>query len=211
MELDGGVLLLYYILSILATISVLSIFVTLFVAFSLYGNRATVKKSKHTFFATGSMVAFYGLYFTVMQLGWGGFRYVYDSDAAFYINTALIISATALVVAGAIINLSGRLQLKDNWANQIKIYEGQTLVTGGIYKTIRHPLYTSLILLFIGGSLAYKNLLCAALTAFVFFPSIYYRAKQEELLLCDEFTEYSAYMEKTGMFFPKINLHRSGQ
>lgn len=201
---SGLLLLLYYILSILITISVVSLFVTLFIDFSIYGNKAAVKKSRRSIVATGSIVGFYGVFFTVLQFGWGSFHYSNLSGAFFYVNIFVILLAAAMIVTAAILNILGRLQLKGNWANQISIYEGHTLVTGGVYKAVRHPLYTAIILMLFGGCLAYKNLLCAALTAFVFIPSMYYRAKQEENLLREEFAEYEGYIKNTGMFFPKL-------
>ena len=205
MVLSDLTLLLYYIFSILNTISVFSIFTTLFIDFTIYGSKATIKKSKRSFVATGSMLSFYGIYFAFMQLHLGAFSFANRSQIEFYLNAASIVLATFLVVTGATINILGRLRLSDNWANQIKIYKEHTLVTEGVYKLIRHPLYTALILFFAGGSLAYKNILCAALTLFIFVPFISYRAKQEEKLLLDEFLEYEKYMQKTGMLLPKIS------
>jgi len=69
---------------------------------------------------------------------------------------------------------------------------------------VRHPLYASIMLMLFGGSIAYRNWLSAVLTAFVFIPFMYYRAKQEETLLQEEFTEYEEYKNTTGMFFPKL-------
>jgi protein-S-isoprenylcysteine O-methyltransferase Ste14 len=109
-----------------------------------------------------------------------------------------------MIVAGAIINLLGRVQLKGNWTNHIKIYESHSLVNRGIYNVVRHPLYASIMLMLFGGSVAYRNWLSAALTAFVFIPFMYYRAKQEEVLLLEEFTEYVEYKKTTGMFLPKL-------
>jgi len=204
MELRDELLLLYYILSIVITLSVLSVFVTLFIDFSIYDNKTSVKKKKRSIVATSSIVCFYGVFFTILQLRWGGFSYTNRTGAFFYLNNIAILLASAMIIAAAILNILGRLQLKDNWANQIEIFEKHKLVTAGVYKTIRHPLYTSLILMLLGGCLAFKNLLCAALTAFIFIPSMYYRAKLEEKLLREEFTEYDEYVKKTGMFLPKI-------
>ncbi|MGK0469242.1 MAG: protein-S-isoprenylcysteine O-methyltransferase Ste14, partial [Clostridium sp.] len=39
---------------------------------------------------------------------------------------------------------------------------------------------------------------------FIFIPFMYYRAKQEETLLIQTFSEYNDYIKRTGMFFPKI-------
>ena len=101
-------------------------------------------------------------------------------------------------------NILGRLSLGRNWANHIKIYSDHVLVSGGVYNIVRHPLYASLIWMFLGASLVYFNYLAFLAIAFVFSPFMYYRAKQEEELLLKEFEEYNAYQQKVGMFFPKI-------
>ena len=109
-----------------------------------------------------------------------------------------------LVVAGAAVNILGRLALGRNWANHIKIYNDHSLVVNNVYGFVRHPLYASLIWMFLGASLVYFNFLAFLANALVFVPFMYYRAKQEEELLAKEFEKYKDYQKKVGMFFPKI-------
>jgi len=56
----------------------------------------------------------------------------------------------------------------------------------------------------LSGSLMYANLVAAVATLAIFVPFMYIRARQEELLLAQEFSEYEAYRQRTGMFFPKL-------
>lgn len=98
----------------------------------------------------------------------------------------------------------GRFRLGSNWANQVKIYKNQTLVTHGPYGFVRHPLYASLILMFYGGCLVYPNYLAFLANTLIFIPFMYYRAKQEEILLSKTFKEYKKYQKEVGMLFPKI-------
>jgi protein-S-isoprenylcysteine O-methyltransferase Ste14 len=114
------------------------------------------------------------------------------------------IFGSILVIAGCYVNVMGRFQLKDNWANQVVIYYNHTHVTNGVYHFVRHPLYASIIWMLIGGSLIYSDYASLISVLFVFVPMMYYRAKQEEKLLTDEFSGYSKYKLNTGMFFPKI-------
>ena len=204
MALNEGIYAFYYALSFIITLSVISLFVTLLIDFAFYGDKSAVKINKRSIVATSSIAGFYAVYYAVLQLGWGSFSFVYRNSADLYVNFSLIIFAAAMIVAGAAVNILGRLQLKNNWSNQIKIYKEHALITRGVYKMIRHPLYTSIMLMLCGGCLAYKNILCVALTAFVFVPFMYYRARQEESLLRAEFSEYARYMADTGMFFPKL-------
>lgn len=200
-------------LSSVIILSVIAVFIAVFVDFIKYNSKAEVKKSKRSIVATGSMIGFYFVYYLVLRFQLGAFR-VWNPDIDGCVitgtmimeNTAVVLGliGTTIIVAGALLNIIGRLQLKSNWANHIKIYENHSLVNRGIYKAVRHPLYASIILMLFGGSIAYRNWLSVVLTAFVFIPFMYYRAKQEEILLREEFAEYEEYIKTTGMFFPKL-------
>jgi len=178
-------------------LSVVAVFAAIFADFAKYGQKVA-KKSKRSIVATGSMMGFYAVYYLVLRFGPGYFDFV-----NIYIIFIAVLG-TAMVFAGAVLNIIGRLQLGGNWANHIKIYENHVLANRGVYKIVRHPLYASIMLMLLGGSLAYRNWLSAAMTAFVFVPFMYFRAKQEEALLQEEFAEYEEYKKTTGMFFPKL-------
>jgi protein-S-isoprenylcysteine O-methyltransferase Ste14 len=82
--------------------------------------------------------------------------------------------------------------------------ESAELKTDGLYKWIRHPIYTGLMLTTLGialeaGSVA--KLFFAAALMFLFD----YKAKYEESLLIKRFPEYRAYMSTTGRFVPRLN------
>jgi len=111
---------------------------------------------------------------------------------------------SALLIVGAIVNIRGRLRLGKNWANQVVIYQDQTLITTDVYRLVRHPLYASLIWMFAGASLVYGNYLAFLANALIFLPFMTYRAKQEERSLANEFKNYNEYQQKVGMFFPKL-------
>lgn len=175
--------------------SVVALFIAVFVDFELYNKKGNTKKSKKSIVATGTMTLFFIIYYIIIRtkIGSIGFR-----------NDFFDIMGTLFVGTGSIINIIGRFQLKENWSNHIKIYEGHSLVRHGVYKIVRHPLYASIMLMLFGGSIFYSNILSAFLTAFIFIPFMYYRAKQEEAFLIQEFAEYKNYKNNVGMFFPKI-------
>jgi protein-S-isoprenylcysteine O-methyltransferase Ste14 len=82
--------------------------------------------------------------------------------------------------------------------------ENAELKTDGLYKWMRHPIYTGLMLTTLGialeaGSVA-KLLFVAALM--VLFD---YKAKYEESFLIKRFPEYRSYMSSTGRFVPRLN------
>ena len=44
------------------------------------------------------------------------------------------------MVIGTVFNVCGRVYLKSNWADHVRIYDDQQLVTTGPYRIVRHPL-----------------------------------------------------------------------
>ena len=97
-------------------------------------------------------------------------------------------------------------QLGINWSPILEIKENQKLIKDGVYKYIRHPMYTQLLL----WNILQGILLCnyfveffGILTMVIFYFS---RINSEEELMIEEFgEEYIKYMENTGRLFPKFN------
>ena len=78
------------------------------------------------------------------------------------------------------------------------------LVTNGIYRYIRHPLYTVGSSLFISFGMMADNWFIAALGILVFIVMAK-RTPQEEANLIEKFgNEYREYMKHTGRFLPKL-------
>jgi protein-S-isoprenylcysteine O-methyltransferase Ste14 len=110
-----------------------------------------------------------------------------------------------MVIIGASISITARRELGTNWAHafEYQVKQQQTMVTSGIYKYIRHPIYTGIILGFIGGELVAKSYL--ALLGIVLIIGAYHQAKLEEKLLLSHYKEsYRKYINKTRMFIPYL-------
>jgi len=87
----------------------------------------------------------------------------------------------------------------------VAINEKQNLIQNGVYKHIRHPMYTSHLLWGIGNALVFANWIVgpAMLIAFILF--LPQRIKREEKLLIEEFgSKYEDYIKKTGALFLKL-------
>lgn len=166
--------------------------------FFLYGKRGGEKTGQRSIVATASMLGFVGGYYLVLKFKVGVVPF------SRYTVEMLMVVGTMMLVIGAIINIWGRLLLRSNWANHIKIFDDHELITIGPYGFVRHPLYASIILMLIGGSMVHRNWLALLLTMIVFTPAMVYRARQEEVLLEKEIADYSDYKRRTGMLFPKV-------
>lgn len=101
----------------------------------------------------------------------------------------------------------GLTLILNGWYNIYKKYWSKEkgkgeLVTSGIYKYIRHPQYTGLLLLSLGMLIEW-----ATLPLLIMFPVMVYMyvrlARREEKDMLGEFGEaYERYMTKTKMFIP---------
>lgn len=187
------------IMQTIIALSVFALFVSIFLDFTFFSRRRDVKKEKRSVVDTGTMTLFFFIFYLIIWSKAGNINVKSQ-----YIKDTVIILGTAAITSGCVINIHGRLNLGRNWANHIKIYSGHTLIQTGMYKLVRHPLYASIILMFYGASLVYRNAISFAAVTLIFIPFMYYRAKQEEKLLLQNFSEYESYKNKTGMFIPKF-------
>ncbi len=159
-----------------------------------------VNKEKKSVVETGSMSAFAVAMYFILMFGIG--RYKIENPL---LNVSIAVGML-FVHAGCVANIVGRLNLGKNWGNHIRIYDDHSFSRKGMYRIVRHPLYSSIILMFFGAGLIYSNYLCFLATTVIFIPAMYYRAKQEENLLKEKFSEYRLYQKEVGMLFPKVRL-----
>jgi len=80
---------------------------------------------------------------------------------------------------------------------------GVGAVTGGVYRRIRHPQYSALILASLGMLLIWPRFLVLFSTAFVVLAYVLL-ARSEERACLRAFPDYAEYMTRTGMFFPRL-------
>lgn len=187
-----------FIINAIILVCVFLVLLAILIDFTEFHLKPNFKKQKKSIVETGTMFMFFLLFYYFIRFNVGWLEITNDSLRIITVGLGLTI-----LILGCIINIIGRLSLKDNWSNQIKIYQDHSLVISGVYGYFRHPLYASLIMMFFGASLVYSNWLSGIATLVIFIPFMYYRAKQEEYLLANEFSNYSNYQKKVGMFFPK--------
>ena len=92
---------------------------------------------------------------------------------------------------------------RDNFHIQPKLKEGCQLVTTGAYNYIRHPMYTSVILMMFGVLVSTPTLLELLLFTTLILVLVL-KAKREERLWCGHDEAYIEYKRRTKLFIPYI-------
>lgn len=109
------------------------------------------------------------------------------------------------LVFGVYISISGREALGTNWTAgyEYQIKRDHLLIKEGIYKYIRHPIYTGMLLIFFGAEIIIQSYLF--LFVVLIFLQFLYWARREEILLTYHFgKEYKIYMKSSKMFIPFV-------
>jgi protein-S-isoprenylcysteine O-methyltransferase Ste14 len=92
-----------------------------------------------------------------------------------------------------------------NWSPSLELREGHELVTEGVYRSVRHPMYASMWLWGVAQALLLQNWIAGWASLVMFMPLYLLRVPREERMMLDEFgEEYRAYMDGTGRVIPRL-------
>lgn len=108
-------------------------------------------------------------------------------------------------IFGIIISLASIFALNKNLSVFPTPKQNSELIQSGIYKYIRHPIYSGILFFTFGFSIYSENTL-RLLIFFTLFILFRFKAAYEERLLQDKFSNYVAYKKKTGIFLPGLKL-----
>jgi protein-S-isoprenylcysteine O-methyltransferase Ste14 len=108
------------------------------------------------------------------------------------------------MIAGSILRLVPVFILGRRFSGLVAIQRGHTLVTDGLYKTIRNPSYLGLIVSSLGWVLVFRSGAGIVLVALMMVPLVA-RMNAEEKLLHEHFgSQYDAYCAHTWRLIPGI-------
>ena len=92
-----------------------------------------------------------------------------------------------------------------NWSPSLQLREGHELVTEGVYRYVRHPMYASEWLWSIAQALLLQNWVAGWAGLALFTPLYIMRVPREEQMMLDRFgAEYRSYMNRTGRIVPQL-------
>jgi protein-S-isoprenylcysteine O-methyltransferase Ste14 len=96
-------------------------------------------------------------------------------------------------------------ELGRNWSITLEIRERHKLVCTGPYAVIRHPMYTSFMLMGLGQAFLLSNWVAGAAGLIGFAVLFFLRVNKEERMMLENFgPEYRAYMERTKRIIPYL-------
>ena len=114
-------------------------------------------------------------------------------------------TGVALAVAGLAFTWWARLHLGRDWSAAVTLKENHRLVRSGPYAVTRHPIYTGILIAFLGSAMVYdaspQALLGLALVAFGFALKL----RQEERFLTQRFGDaYEEYRAEVPALVPRV-------
>ncbi|MEK6921635.1 MAG: isoprenylcysteine carboxylmethyltransferase family protein [Nanoarchaeota archaeon] len=123
---------------------------------------------------------------------------LYEGENLYYLGIVLFIIGYAL-------RLTARIELHKQFSVFVALQKEHKLVTTGMYKYVRHPIYTAGIISFAGFILIMNSVLSLLMAVFLVFPAVMYRIYIEEQMLIGHFgNEYVEYKKKVKALIPWI-------
>jgi protein-S-isoprenylcysteine O-methyltransferase Ste14 len=121
------------------------------------------------------------------------------------VNHFLAGFAVPLIIGGLIVRWVAILQLGNSFTVDVAITNTAGLKTDGIYKRIRHPSYSGILMIIVGFSAIMSSLYSFLVLVIPVFTAIIYRISIEEKVLLNEFGEsYHKYSADTKKLIPFI-------
>ena len=111
---------------------------------------------------------------------------------------------TATMVVALWMFRRSHVDLGRHWSISLEVREGHRLITHGVYRRIRHPMYLAIWLWSLAQLLLLENWLagCAALVTFA--PMYILRTPREEALMLETFgDEYRSFIARSGRILPR--------
>jgi protein-S-isoprenylcysteine O-methyltransferase Ste14 len=91
------------------------------------------------------------------------------------------------------------------WSVTLEVRENHRLISQGIYRRVRHPMYSALFLYAVGQALVVPNWVAGPSYLVAFGILFACRIRAEEQMMVDAFgDEYVAYMERTKRLVPNV-------
>lgn len=127
------------------------------------------------------------------------------SFAEYPLRTGPLVAGVLCFVVGLWLFDRSHADLGPNWSITLEVREQHRLITHGVYRCIRHPMYTALFLYSVGQALVLPNWLAGPSYLVTFGILFACRVRAEERMMLEQFgDEYAAYMARTQRLVPRF-------
>ncbi|MEL6666781.1 MAG: protein-S-isoprenylcysteine O-methyltransferase [Pseudomonadota bacterium] len=146
------------------------------------------------------LVSFGGTILPALHLTTGAFEfanYQLPNWAAYW--------GAGLLILGLWLFRRSHADLGQNWSVTTELRDGQKLITSGVYKTIRHPMYSAIWILFLTQPLFVHNWIAGVSGPIAFAAMYFIRVPYEEKMMRERFGEaYDDYCLRSGRVLPRV-------
>jgi protein-S-isoprenylcysteine O-methyltransferase Ste14 len=127
------------------------------------------------------------------------------SFAEYSLGTGPFVAGVMCLVIGLWLFYRSHSDLGTNWSVTLEVREQHRLITQGIYRHIRHPMYLAIALYSIGQALVIPNWVAGPSNLIAFAILLALRLRAEERMMVEEFgDEYAAYSARTKRLIPGV-------
>ena len=160
-----------------------------------------VAKSYKTPLETGLLVlAWVGFLVPLIWVASPAFRF-----AEYPLRTGPLVAGVMCFVIGLWLFYRSHADLGTNWSITLEVREGHRLITQGVYRWVRHPMSSALVLYSIGQAFVIPNWVAGLSNLFAFTVLFALRVGAEERMMAQQFgNEYAAYTARTKRLIPYV-------
>ena len=160
-----------------------------------------VAKSHKTPLETGLLVlAWVGFLVPLIWVASPVFRF-----AEYPLRTGPLVAGVMCFVIGLWLFSRSHADLGTNWSITLEVREGHRLITQGVYRRVRHPMYSALALYSVGQALVIPNWVAGLANLVAFAVLFALRVGAEERMMAQQFgSEYAAYAARTKRLVPRV-------
>ena len=127
------------------------------------------------------------------------------SFAEYPLRLGPLVAGVVCLVVGLWLFYRSHADLGTNWSITLQVREHHRLITHGVYRHVRHPMYVALLLYSVGQALVLPNWVAGPSYLITFGILFVFRVRAEEKMMLDEFgDEYAAYMAQTKRLVPGL-------
>jgi protein-S-isoprenylcysteine O-methyltransferase Ste14 len=160
-----------------------------------------VAKNHKTPLETGILVlAWVGFFVPLIWVASPAFRF-----AEYPLRTGPLLAGVICFVIGLWLFYRSHADLGTNWSLSLEVREGHRLITYGVYREVRHPMYSALALYSVGQALVIPNWVAGLSNLGAFAVLFALRVGAEERMMAQQFgNEYAAYTARTKRLIPRL-------